>query len=269
MPVRGSMVTLRRYYGRTPYNCCSRPLLWSYELCYIEERGYELVLNHSLIYRSYGHTMYLVGVNLSPLNCVRKHAGWRCTYYYVYRVALYFRILIGLNPNPAFAGKGNCDSVVLQHLHLSSHRCMLSTSRRSGRPRANELVLDVNPTIPTTRGYYASADGNRVVEDVQPSGPKRRRILPQDVDEDYGTWVPVGEAEREDSGNSESVAQVVADAEGAVKRKRYESSVSRVPILILVLFVADVDSVGLPDATMASTRPRVPKRNDATRGLPQ
>lgn len=103
---------------------------------------------------------------------------------------------------------------------------MHSSSRGPGRPRAYAVTLDADSAIPTTHGFFTSDDSNRVLKVVQPSGAKRRRVLPQDVDEAYGDWVLVHDAEGDDRGAA-PVASVISDAEAAGKRKKYESSVSR------------------------------------------
>lgn len=106
--------------------------------------------------------------------------------------------------------------------------------RRAGRPAANALHLHSHSEDYSIQAFYPSADGSRVVEvasaEVASSSlNKRRKVVPADIDDTYGSWVPGGDEGATHGDNEEApqvAPQVLGDPGAAGKRKRYESSVS-------------------------------------------
>ncbi|KAJ7731904.1 hypothetical protein DFH07DRAFT_968567 [Mycena maculata] len=109
-------------------------------------------------------------------------------------------------------------------------------SRRPGRRlrRDNNVTIeDATPrevtNISGDTGIYFSADGDRRVEELLNVSHKKRRVQPNELQDDYSLWIPIPEDGYEDNGGCDldgaanTLDHVSSDA-ATTKRKRYASS---------------------------------------------
>jgi hypothetical protein len=124
-----------------------------------------------------------------------------------------------------------------------------------GRPRARDL-LDLDAEEPgadeqlvADRGIYVAADGLSRQEELLNVGMKKKRVLPSELQDPLGEWLPVPEY-GDDEGNEATSSEPAALG----KRKEYASTVSGWEVLdiarpsdsCLVVFTA---RPGFPVAT--------------------
>src|ERR1700683_3955880 len=103
----------------------------------------------------------------------------------------------------------------------------LQASSQTGHPCTNQSNYDyAGPgSQPIDCSFLVSADSNRITEKA-PSPKKRRRVLPQHLDDQYGNWIPCGDIANEDE---EPVHIPVVAGDVPAKQKRYASSVHFYP----------------------------------------
>lgn len=142
-------------------------------------------------------------------------------------LAVFFGLLpcLTLTQDTYFPNKGWCFS--------SCQFCFMS-GPRGGCPKAVALYTEGSSTSThhCDIGLYPSTDGTRVIRDAPSPKKRRRRVEPQQLDDNYATWMPgicEEHGEGQDSEEEATGADVIANIEVVGLCKRYMSSVSCSP----------------------------------------